>query len=333
MARMCLIAPPFRAADGEPIAVPPRGYGGIQWALAQLIDGLVAKGVPCTVLGAPAVGWPEELVESPGLLDEDEICGWVSRHQPPVVVDFANFSGLDERLPDEVPYCSTWQLTGPAPARNPIYVSFAQRRAAGGGDAPVIRLPVNPDRYEFFDGDEGYLLFLGRISAWKGAYEAALLAHLAGMPLVVAGPAWEPDYLATIESDFGGVVEFAGEVAGSERTRLLGRARALVALSQSVAGPWGTRWCEPGAAVVAEAAVSGTPVVGSDNGCLPEIVPEVGAVLEGGDPRAVDVPALLGGLPPPTGVHRRAIDLWHHEAIAAEYLEVFARLVAGERWG
>jgi glycosyltransferase involved in cell wall biosynthesis len=330
---VCLVTPPFRDADQRPIQVPPQGYGGIQWSLAGLIDGLLSFGVPCALLGAPGSSWDSELVEVADAFERDEICDWIARRRPPVVSDFANFSGLDSALPADVPYCTTWQLTGtPAAKRNPIYVSYAQRAAGGGGEAPVIRLPADPRRYEFDAGDDGYLLFLGRVSPWKGAYEAALLGQLAELPVVIAGPTWEPAYRATIERAFGDGVRFAGEVHGSERRRLLARAKAVVALSQPVQGPWGERWIEPGAAVVAEAAMSGTPVIGSDNGCLAEIVPEVGVTVPGGDPRTVDVSRLIASLPSPASVRDRAIALWRPEAIAQQYLDVYQRVGTGHRW-
>ena len=327
---VCLIAPPFRNIKGDPITVPPSGYGGIQWSVAGVIDGLLSLGLRCVLLGAPGSP-PQAGLDVVNAFTPEEICAWIVANRPRVVCDFANFSGFDQVLPAEIPYCTTWQRTGAPPARrNPIYVSYAQRRAAGGGDAPVIRLPANPARYRMVARPDGYLLFLGRVSPWKGTYEAAVFAAAAGLELVVAGPTWDAEYRQRIQREFGANVTFSGEVSGQQRRDLLTHARALVAMSQAVAGPWGVEWCEPGAAVVAEAAMSGTPVIGSDNGCLAEIVPEVGAIVT--DVGSVDTAATFAGLPGRAAVRERAIELWHHAVIAREYARVLERVVAGDSW-
>jgi glycosyltransferase involved in cell wall biosynthesis len=194
----------------------------------------------------------------------------------------------------------------------------------------MIRLPANPAHYRMVAQSDDYLLFLGRVSPWKGTYEAAMFAAAAGLELVIAGPTWDVEYRRRIEREFGGNVTFNGEVSGQRRRDLLTHARALLAMSQPVEGPWGARWSEPGAAVVAEAAMSGTPVIGSDNGCLAEIVPEVGAIVA--DVRSVNAVDILTGLPASAAVRNRAVELWHHEVIAREYARVFERVEAGDSW-
>src|SRR5262249_45697667 len=154
-----------------------------------------------------------------------------------------------------------------------------QRTGAGSATAPVIRLPVNPQRYLFTDKKQDYLLFLGRVSRHKGVKEAATFAAAAGLPLRVAGPSWEPDYLAEVTARHPDTVEYVGDVGGHRRLELIAGARAALVMSQPVPGPFGDLWSEPGATVVSEAAVSGTPIISTANGCLPEIVPGVGVIL------------------------------------------------------
>lgn len=330
--RICLIAPPFRSAHGW-VTVPPAGYGGIQWSMANLMDGLIQFGFGLTLLGAPGSNWPADRVDVPEVRDADEIAGWLSGNQPPLVHDFANFSGLNGDLPAGTSYCRTWQLTSVPPGcGNTVYVSQAQLDSMGLPPAPVVPLPVNPDRYRFYPDKDDYLLFLGRVSAWKGAYEAAALAAHLGAPLIIAGPSWEPAYKNLIARDFGTVITFAGEVGGQARARLIGRARAIAVLSQPVDGPWGQVWCEPGAAVVAEAAVCGTPVVATSNGCLPSLVPGIGVVVSTGSRFTRRDLIAVAGLPPPAQVRDVAIRRWGHLAIAREYLAIYRDCVAGQRW-
>jgi len=328
---VCLVAPPFRGEHGW-VTVPPAGYGGIQWSMAHLMDGLLELGVSVTLLGAPGSPWPKSVVVA-DVAEEREIVRWLETNGPGLIHDFANFSSLQDRIPAGCAYCRTWQLTSRPPGwGNTVFVSDAQRRSMGAPGAPVIPLPVNPDRYHLGPAKDGYLLFLGRISPWKGAFEAAALAAHLGSPLVIAGPSWEPAYKERIVRDFPGVATFADEVTGPARDQLLARARALTVLSQPVPGPWGQVWCEPGAAVVAEAAASGTPVIATDNGCLRSLVPGVGVIVSTGARFTSRDTAALAELPTPTRVREVAIDRWGHVAIARRYLAVYADCLAGRRW-
>jgi len=330
--RVCLIAPPFHNGSGW-ITVPPAGYGGIQWSMANLMDGLLELGVGISLVGAPGSLWTDADVEVADAATGPEIVDWIARWRPALIHDFANFSCFHDDIPGGSAYCRTWQLTSSPPGfGNTVFASMAQMRAIGATDAVAIPLPVNADRYHPVDRKGDYLLFLGRISAWKGTYEAAALAEFLGMPLVVAGPSWEADYLDRIVADFGRTVKLVGEVGGQERNRLLAEARAVVVLSQPVPGPWGQIWCEPGAAVVSEAAASGTPVIATDNGCLPSLMPGVGVVVSTGT-RFTELDALaLASLPEPAEVRQTGVNRWGHVAVARQYLNVYERCAKGERW-
>jgi glycosyltransferase involved in cell wall biosynthesis len=81
--------------------------------------------------------------------------------------------------------------------------------------------------------------------------------------LIVAG-GWRPS--------FTGSVKYVGEVEGTTKAALLARARCL----------WNpAQWDEPFGLVTVEAFLSGTPVLGTRRGALPELVtPEVGALCD-----------------------------------------------------
>src|SRR5262249_53122735 len=138
-----------------------------------------------------------------------------------VVHDFSCGQIDPDRLPTGLAYLSTHHLTGrPKYPRNCVYASYAQRAQAGNDTAPVVRISVNQARYRFRADKDDYLLYLGRISEWKGAYEAAAFAHAAGRRLVVAGPSWEEEYLRRMERDFGDTIDLVGEVGGERRLAL-----------------------------------------------------------------------------------------------------------------
>src|SRR5262249_34176667 len=106
---------------------------------------------------------------------------------------------------------------------------------------------------------------------------------------------------------------------------------ALLVLSQSLPGPQGYTWCEPGATVVSEAAACGTPVIASMNGCLPEIVPGIGTCLSD-DFDFFGAEATLASLPPPWIVRARARRRWDHRQIAKSYLQYYHRAYDGVQW-
>ncbi|GAA2972152.1 hypothetical protein GCM10010519_04100 [Streptomyces lactacystinicus] len=328
-----MLNPPYRYGQDTTqwITVPPQGYGGIQWVVATLIDGLLAAGCAILLVGAP--GSPPR----PGLTISDATTpaaalGALREFAPDVVHDHTN----NQLLPTEAPWPTvrTHHLNGAlANPANGVYLSHAQRGATGSARAPIIRLPVNPDRYTYRETKDAFLLFLGRVSAHKGARQAAAFAQAADLPLILAGPVWEPDYLHGILADYPDTAQYIGEVGGPRRTGLLADARALLALSQPFGGPLGGEWIEPGATVVAEAAVSGTPVIATDNGCLAEIAPHVGIALRHGVvPTPEQAAKILAGLPTPEHLRATAVERWGHHVIAAKYLEVYRRAAAGGSW-
>ncbi|WP_035800185.1 glycosyltransferase family protein [Kitasatospora mediocidica] len=330
--KIAMLNPPHRYGQDTTqwISVPPQGYGGIQWVVATLIDGLLADGCEILLVGAPGTA-PRSGVTVSNATTYDTTLEALRAFDPDVVHDHTN----GQLLPAEPdwPAVRTHHLNGvPEHRVNGVYLSHAQRRAAGSADAPIIRLPVNPDRYTYREKKDDFLLFLGRVSVHKGARDAAAFAQAAGLPLKLAGPAWEPDYLHGILADYPGT-EYIGEVGGSRRTSLLAGAAALLALSQPFGGPFGGEWIEPGATVVAEAAVSGTPVIATDNGCLGEIAPHVGIALPVEQtPTAEEAAKILAGLPAPEYLRATAVDRWGHHVVAAKYQEVYRRAIAGGTW-
>jgi len=329
-----MINVPLRVPDDPSIwiTVPPQGYGGIQWIVANLIDGLLHMGYKIFLLGAPG-----SLAHNPALTVVDvgepkDIYSWLVQNNIDVIHDHSN--GIVPLTELGRPFVSTHHLTGsPKIRENAIYSSYAQRDQAGSREAPVVRIPINPSRYLYRRDKENFLLALCRISPWKGVKEAAQFSQAANIPLRIAGPSWEPEYFEEIFSTYGECVEYLGEVGGIERLTLLANARAVLVLSQNTDGPWGERWCEPGATVVSEASVSGTPIISSDNGCLAEITPHVGVVITGSEPVSkLQAQQIMAGLPSPPIVRKTAIKEWGHVKIAQLYSNIYDEVIKGRQW-
>lgn len=335
--KIALVNPPYRSPTRPDtwITVPPEGYGGVQWVLANLIDGLRALGHEIHLLGAP-----DTVSRDPGLnvihaAEPAEMRQWVRHTDLDIVHDHSNGIIGPEHVRLDTAYISTHHMTGrPMHPQNCVYLSRAQRSDAGATDgAPVVRIPINVGRYPAGSRKDDFLLFIGRVSSHKGTLEATAFAQAAGLPLLVAGPSWEPEYRAQVESVGKASVTFLGEVGGARRLDLLARARAVLALSQPVSGPWGGVWCEPGATVVSEAAASGTQVIATPNGCLAEIVPSVGRLVSYGstfDPAVVR--EYVDNPVPPALLRSEAEAHWGHVRIASEYDSIYRALLNGAVW-
>jgi glycosyltransferase involved in cell wall biosynthesis len=131
-----------------------------------------------------------------------------------------------------------------------------------------LRVVPNPVDTETFRPSEGPqdidVLFVGRLSTEKGV--DVLLDAVAGVPeakrVVVAGDGpLRPELEARARST-GARVEFTGWVGRDQLPALYPRARVQVVPSRS----------EPQGVVVLEALASGTPVIGSDVGGIPEMI-------------------------------------------------------------
>jgi glycosyltransferase involved in cell wall biosynthesis len=149
-----------------------------------------------------------------------------------------------------------------------ISISHDQASSAVGVEiASVIHHGVDPASFPFGLGAGGYVLFLGRMTAEKGAHRAIRIARAAGMRLVIAAKMREESerryFDAQIAPILGDDIDFVGEVQGEYKLDLLAGASALL-------NP--IRWPEPFGMVMIEALACGTPVVTFREGAAPEIV-------------------------------------------------------------
>jgi len=162
-----------------------------------------------------------------------------------------------------------------------VAISHHQASTARGTPvAAVIHHGVDPERYPLGRGDGGYALFLGRMCKEKGVDAAIRVARRAGIPLRIAAKMGEPAERAYFEQEvrplLGNGIEYVGEVGGVDKLALLGGAMCLL---NPIA------WPEPFGMVMVEALASGTPVVATPMGSVPEIVDDgvTGFVRSGED--------------------------------------------------
>jgi FkbM family methyltransferase len=140
-----------------------------------------------------------------------------------------------------------------------IYGKLAKDSSFNGNfyDA-VIPLAVDPADFIFREKKDDYFLYAGRVISRKGVHIAQQVVDKIGAKLIVIGG-----------GDLKGVtnpspnVTHLGVVGVSKRAELMAGARALFAP---------TLYVEPFGAIIAEAGISGTPVITTDWGAFTETV-------------------------------------------------------------
>jgi glycosyltransferase involved in cell wall biosynthesis len=152
----------------------------------------------------------------------------------------------------------------------------------GAAKLEFLGKPFNATYHELSSGDDGYILFLGRLSDEKGV--DILLQAMKKVPaahLKIAGTGTHRTYLEKMAVDENITnIEFLGSTYGEELETLFNNCRFIVVPSL---------WHENFPYVMMEAFARGKAVVGSDTGGIPEyIVPgETGFVFPSHDSNAL----------------------------------------------
>jgi glycosyltransferase involved in cell wall biosynthesis len=284
-----MLAPPW-------IAVPPRGYGGVESVVDALTEALVRRGHAVTLFCAPgsessarvvsllAGPHPDEIERS--LYEADHVArafelidAAAGADRFDVVHDHCGFTALamSDRL--RTPLVHT--LHGPFTAATGAFyarhghkaalvgISRAQLACAPAGLRPaaVIPNPIAVKDWPLREQKDPFLLWVGRMTPGKGPHRAIEAARLAGRPLVLAGVV-QPGQQDFFEREVaphvdGEAVQFVGEVAGARKRALFSRASGLL---------MPIRWAEPFGMVMIEALASGTPVIAFAEGAAPEVI-------------------------------------------------------------
>jgi len=134
-------------------------------------------------------------------------------------------------------------------------VFLSRNHAIRHGSAHYIYSGINIDDFIYTEKKEDYFLFLAKVS-WKvkNVDLAIRLAKEMGFKLIVAG-GWRLSFRRNIK--------FTGEVDDRQKAELLAGAKALI---------FPTNWQEPIGNVTLEALASGTPVITTNKGAMPEVV-------------------------------------------------------------
>ena len=272
--------------------VPPTGYGGIEWVVSLLADGLVERGHEVTLFASGDSHTSADLAAIHPVAPSEWIgrSFWELRHvlhcyeragEFDVINDHSGpfAAALGAAIATPVVHTVHGPLVGEpgelydqvarvAPETGLISLSMNQRKPRPGfnwiANCPnALDLSVYPFRPQRGD----YLLFLGRMSPDKGAHRAVAVAMEAGLPLKIAGKMREPKereyWEQFVEPHLGDGIEWLGEVSHGEKVELLQHARATL---------FPIEWEEPFGLVMIESMACGTPVIATNRGAVGEVV-------------------------------------------------------------
>jgi glycosyltransferase involved in cell wall biosynthesis len=283
--RIAQVAPPW-------LAVPPKGYGGIEWVVALLADGLAEAGHDVTLFATgdsttkatldfafdKAPG--SKLINDPTLDAIHTLHSYRHPERFDVFHVHSPFSALAAAV--ELPRPVVHTLHGAfVPEMRQLYtevgdrvwfVAISENQRSHMPElnyAGVVYNGVNMPDYPFRGRDEkdDFVLFLGRASPDKGALRAVLAAKEAKERIVLAVKVaheeeerhWNDEVLSALPSD----ATVMGEITLAEKVDLLSRAKAVL---------FPIDWDEPFGLVMTEAMACGTPVIATPRGSVPEVI-------------------------------------------------------------
>ncbi len=350
--------------------VPPDGYGPWEQVVSNLTEELVAMGHEVTLFAAagsqttarlvatvphPFSIWPEAQRNAPerfdpgsGLLEgPPDFRAWEQLHIA-TCIEAARTGAYDvvhshlhvhalvfSRL---LPCPLVSSLHGAAWVRashvvfdrykDQPFVSLSDAERQLKPDLNYVATVYNGIKLEAFPlchEKEDYLLFAGRLAPEKGAAEAIQIANRSGMPLRIAGMV-QPQH----QEYFDDRIKPHLDDRNITYLGLLSQRELAPEYQRAAAVLFPISWCEPCSMVGIEAQATGTPIVGTRYGYLPELVKhqETGFLVDSVD----EAVAAVGQLREidPRACHANVARRFSAPVMAAGYEQVYRQLVGNK---
>jgi glycosyltransferase involved in cell wall biosynthesis len=281
--RIGIIAPPW-------IPVPPPAYGGIESLLDMLARALQAEGHDVVLAASGDSTSPVPRLS--GFPDSDPAMMGVTTHElrhlirayarlddVDVIVDNTLAGPILARTATTLPVVTiahgpfiplVRELYGAA-SPDMAFVAISGHQASTAEEiriARVIHHGIHVGDVPVGAGGSD-ACFLARMTPDKGIVEAIRVAERAGIHLRIAAKMQEPPefeyFEEVVRPALGSNAEYVGELSTDEKYELMGASGVLINPIQ---------WDEPFGLVMIESLATGTPVVATSRGSVPEIVVE-----------------------------------------------------------
>lgn len=292
--KIAVIAPPF-------MVVPPKGQGGTERIVYQMVEEFTKRGHKVTLFGAGKCKTSAKFVQifketiserkidttymeaSRNLRLESvyiaSVMKEILKRQQEFDIVFNHMRGgyLFLPLSDflKIPVASILHLPifeelggllSSYKKTNIITISNNQRTPAPKINyLATVYNGVDLKEFEFCQKPKDYFLFIGALGEHKNPKAAILAAKKTGSKLILAGgKKREPYFSKEIKPLIDGKqIKYVKEVSSKKRIDLYKNAKALL---------FPIKWQEPFGLVMIEAMACGTPVIGYNNASVPEVV-------------------------------------------------------------
>lgn len=287
--------------------LPVKGSGGTERIVVALVRGLAELGHRVTLIAQPGTKIAEAtVVERPAAQLRDPALDLTPLL--PKDADVVHAHTPVRRLPGGPPFLQTLYVNlKPGEAVPPHTVFLSRNHAARHDGRSFVYAGLDPKEFIYQTTKHDYDFFIGRLHSAKGYHWAIEGAKRTNRRLMLAG-GWRPSFSTKIR--------FVGEVDGKKKAELLAGARCL----------WmPALWDEPFGLTSIEALFSGTPVLGTNRGALPEVLTgEVGALSDTLDGLIEESRTIASRKPEACRAH--AERYFTHRVMAAEYVRLYRHL-------
>lgn len=281
--RIAQIAPLFER-------VPPGKYGGTERVVYALTEELVKRGHDVTlfatgdsITSAKLVSvYPRSLREAG--FSSSEINVWSllnigiayeGQDDFDIIHDHNGYASLPTANIAKVPVVMTIHNAFNAENRHiyqkikkPYIVTISKSQAIvpNTHHAGTVYNGLDMEKYPFSAENDGYLLFVGRISMDKGVHIAIEVANNLYLPLIIAAKLEKSDrpyFHEYVEPYLSDKIQWINEVDEEQRNKLMSRALCFL---------HPVTWREPFGLTLIEAQATGCPVVAFNRGSIPEVI-------------------------------------------------------------